>query len=378
MNITLFIMVSFIKAKWVFKKPVQKKYLIYDAANSEILFKYINKKNSEIYHVRWEVINFYVIYKTLIIYGFKNIKENYKKVYFNFVRPSIAITLINSNDAFYKLKYFFPNIITIAIQNSVRNEDHFSLLKRKKKEKLYCDYLFCFSKSYGSQYKKFIDMKKFITIGSFINNHYSYKNTEKKNILFISKCKKNQTVINEIIILKKLIKYIKKNNTNKIDICLKTKDISIVNYFNKFLEKNKINLITHSAKKSHSYKLMSEYKTIVFTDSTLGYECMAKNKKVISFSLGSLNKSWCVKNELIPIMRFGYPNRLSNSGFCWSNEFNSKNHEKLFNNVTNLSKNSWNKKMYSIKNKIIYFDPKNKIFSKFLKKIKTQNNSVNF
>ena len=76
MNITLFIMVSFIKAKWVFKKPVQKKYLIYDAANSEILFKYINKKNCEIYHVRWEVINFYVIYKTLIIYGFKNIKEN--------------------------------------------------------------------------------------------------------------------------------------------------------------------------------------------------------------------------------------------------------------------------------------------------------------
>ena len=120
-------MVSFIKAKWVFKKPVQKKYLIYDA---NLIVKYclnILIKNCEIYHVRWEVINFYVIYKTLIIYGFKNIKENYKKVYFNFVRPSIAITLINSNVAFYKLKYFFPNIITIAIQNTVRNQDHFSL-----------------------------------------------------------------------------------------------------------------------------------------------------------------------------------------------------------------------------------------------------------
>ena len=64
-------------------------------------------------------------------------------------------------------------------------------------------------------------------------------------------------------------------------------------------------------------------------------------------------------------MRFGYPNRLSNSGFCWSNEFNSKNHEKLFNNVTNLSKNSWNKKMHSIKNKIIYFDPKIKFSQNF-------------
>ena len=238
MSIVFSIMVNLIKAKWVFKKPEQKKYLIYDSANSEILFKYIKKKNCEIYHIRWEVINFYIIYKTLTEYGLKNIKDNYRKVYINFVHPKVVITLNNVNFAFYKLKYLFPNVITIAIQNTIRNQDDFTLLK-KNNEKLYCDYLFCFSKAYGHLYKKFIDIKKLIIIGSFINNYYDYKDTNKKDILFISKCKKNQTVINEIIILKKLIKYIKKNNINKIDICLKTKDVSIVHYFNKFLEKKK-------------------------------------------------------------------------------------------------------------------------------------------
>ena len=62
----------------------------------------------------------------------KILKKITKKYILILHRPSIAITLINSNVAFYKLKYFFPNIITIAIQNTVRNQDHFSLLKRKK------------------------------------------------------------------------------------------------------------------------------------------------------------------------------------------------------------------------------------------------------
>ena len=120
MNTAFSILVNLIKAKWVFKKPEQKKYLIYDSANSEILFKYIKKKNCEIYHIRWEVINFYIVYKTLTEYGFKNIKENYRKVYINFVHPKIVITLNNVNFAFYKLKYLFPNVITIAIQNTIK------------------------------------------------------------------------------------------------------------------------------------------------------------------------------------------------------------------------------------------------------------------
>ena len=41
---------NFLKAKWVLYKPKNKKYLIYDYAHSNYLFKYIKKKECEIYY----------------------------------------------------------------------------------------------------------------------------------------------------------------------------------------------------------------------------------------------------------------------------------------------------------------------------------------
>ena len=32
----------------------------------------------------------------------------------------------------------------------------------------------------------------------------------------------------------------------------------------------------------------------------LGYECLARGKKVISFGLGSLKKNWCIQNGFEP------------------------------------------------------------------------------
>ena len=69
-------------------------------------------------NIRWEVINFYIVYKTLMNMDLKILRKNYKKVYIFCSDPKIAITLMSSYVAFYKLKYLFPNIITIAIQNT--------------------------------------------------------------------------------------------------------------------------------------------------------------------------------------------------------------------------------------------------------------------
>ena len=49
---------KFLNAKWVFEKPKNKKFVIYDSGNSEVLFKYIKKNQSAIYYTRWEEINF--------------------------------------------------------------------------------------------------------------------------------------------------------------------------------------------------------------------------------------------------------------------------------------------------------------------------------
>ena len=50
-----------------------------------------------------------------------------------------------------------------------------------------------------------------------------------------------------------------------------------------------------------------------------------KGKKIISLALGSLKRQWCVDNDLSPIVKFDYPCRLNNDGFCWSNKSSEKN-----------------------------------------------------
>ena len=92
------------KARWVFQKPKQKKFIVYDFANSNVIFKYIKRTESAIYYTRWEEINFFILFYIIFNYGLKDIKKNYKKFFFIFVNPKIAITSTSNQVSFYKLK----------------------------------------------------------------------------------------------------------------------------------------------------------------------------------------------------------------------------------------------------------------------------------
>ena len=93
--------------------------------------------------------------------------------------------------------------------------------------------------------KKYIVIKKkSLIVGSFKNNHYSYKSTNNKKIIFISKINWNtKESLNEIILLKFIIKYLKNNKQGKVDICLKSNNASVIGYFKKNLNLDHINII---------------------------------------------------------------------------------------------------------------------------------------
>jgi surface carbohydrate biosynthesis protein len=362
--INFFLLVkNFLNAKWIFQRPEKKKIVVYGFGHSNILFNYIKKKESAIYYNRWEEINFFIIYFVIINYGFNNFRANYKKIFFTFVKPKIAITLMSNYVAFYKLKNEFPNILTIAVQESLGNPAFTKLLKEEKKKTLSCDYFFFFSDVFKKKYKKYIDIKKkSFVIGSFKNNFYNHKISSTKKIVFISKCNKGQESLNEIILLKHIIRYLIINRQGKLDICLKSNHISTIEYFKKNLAIDHVNIIP----KKNSYLLMKNYENIIFTDSNLGYECLAKGKKVISFGLGSLNRSWCVKNGFPVINKFGYPNKFPNEGFFWSNSSSEQKINKLLQDIMSMSQSTFNKKIKIIKKKIMFFDKKNTKFQKLL------------
>ncbi len=362
-NFFLFIK-KFLNAKWVFQKPRNKKFVIYDSGNSEVLFKYIKRNQSAIYYTRWEEINFFILIYVIINFGLKQMRKNYKKTFFNFVDPKVVVTLMSSHTAFYKLKSEFPKITTIAIQCNPGDPDFMKFIKNAKKNSLSCDYFFFFSESFKSIYKKYILIKKkSFVIGSFRNNFFHKKSLVSKKLLFISKANWNSKgSLNELILLNIIIKYLKKNKKGKIDICLKTNSFDIINYFKKNLDQKYINIIP----KKNNYLLILNYENIIFTDSTLGYECLARGKKVISLCLGSLKRSWCKKNNFLPINKFGHPLKLEDEGFCWSNRCSEKKINDLLKNIISMKQTKFNKKIKNYKKKIMPLDLENSKFKRLL------------
>ena len=86
----------FLKSKWIFKMPMKRNLLIYDVQSNadfiKILFK--NKK-FEIFHTRNEVLNFAVLFSSIIKYGFNKLNLSYKKRFFEIVQPKIFILTRN-------------------------------------------------------------------------------------------------------------------------------------------------------------------------------------------------------------------------------------------------------------------------------------------
>mgnify|MGYP006194361911 FL=1 len=102
--------------RWIFTKPKQSKILIYDNESSEELNFFLKNKSFEIFHIRYEQINIYVLLSCIFKNGFSDIKKNYKLNKFNFVKPKLVITLIDENPGFFKLKNIFKKAKYVSIQ----------------------------------------------------------------------------------------------------------------------------------------------------------------------------------------------------------------------------------------------------------------------
>ena len=357
-----------------FYPPSKKKILIYDAGGIEYFDKLFFKKDYEIFHNRYEKINFFILAKVFIKSGLSNIKKNYKYYYISYVSPKVIITFVDNNPGFYLIKEKFPEIIFISIQNGIRNNIDFLDLKKKvKKNKRLADYVLTLSKNFINKYKEIFNCQ-ITNIGSFKLNFFSKKNISlAKDILFISQNSKNislrKIVLNEVIIIKTLLNYCNQNNL-KLDILLKGKK-NILDHFQKEfnLEQNScLNFITRK-NSFENYNIIKNYKLIFFLNSTLGFEALALGKKIVSIPFGCNNKKWCKKNNIRYLEKFGYPGKFKNQGFFWSNQFNKNILYKLLDRVIAVTHFRWKEILKINKcSDLISYDYKNSILKKIIKK----------
>lgn len=365
------------KSKFLFNKPIKKNYLIIDARNKNLLFRYIDKKNTNILYTRGEFINLYVLFYTLFSFGFKNIHFNYIKSFIKFSEPKYCITLNHPKVYFYKIKNIYKNITTIVFQNGhtfIFNSKFIANLKKeKKKNKLLADYIFTTNKFFTENlFKKYIK-SKYIEVGSFKNNFYykKIKNKKRKSIAFISQWrvpevtdKLNHPYLSTFYntaekILPKLQIFSNKNNF-KLEIFGSEWDPREKIYYKKIL-KNDDWIFKKRKKNNYSYQNTDKVEFVVFVDSSLGFESLARGNKTISFYL---QKKFKNSNKF---KQFGF-NFLRNRGKFWTDKNSDKEFNRLINYVKNAKLIDWKKDNSKIIKKIMSYDSQNKTFQKILRR----------
>lgn len=341
-------------SRYVFFLPKRRKIVIFDQETGNFLKKII-KKNFFILETRFSEINMFVIFKMLFNFRFSS--TYYLAYYINFLKPKIVITFTDNDIKFYRLKKFFPSIKFISIQNGLKTKyrNFFSEIQKKKfsKQDLKCDLILTFNNVIGDHYKKFIDTKTF-SIGSLKNNLAILKtNNNNKNILFLSqfrpKISENKNFFfnteNKILpIIKKFcVDYnlclnilFAKNNFFREE----------QSFYNSILGEGNFKILRQK-QYPHNYWTLDGNYLIVSIDSTMGYEALSRNKKVVIFSNRKLNE----ENKKEP---FGWPLKFRKDDFFYTQSVSKNIIYKKLENIFFMKTSLWREKSKKFKKVLVF------------------------
>jgi len=375
---------KFFRANFDLKKPIKKDVIIFDKVGSEIIQSYL-KNEAIILEVRLEKINIFILLKTFFNFKFnKSILQNYIENFINYVDPKIIITHIDNNEFFFKLKKIFPKVKFIAIQNGTGLANIPE--KQLDLKNWYVDYFFVYSNSYKLIYEKFVK-GKIINIGSLINNQkkITINNNTEKQIVYISQYRKRGVDTKKFYKFankyfswedfrfaeRKVIEFLSKYcDKNKIKLCIAGVYNDKINqekiFYNDLISNVSENIVWEfrpRINKWDSYNLIDSAQLVVFVDSALGYQSLARKNKTVSFSI----RSQYLSN---PQLKFGWPSKFDDDGPFWSNFFEETKLEKILDTIIYLSKIDWNNLLEKYENKLLNYDYDNSKFKKIMQEIR--------
>ena len=353
--------------------PKKKDFLIIDKLTGFKLVRLIKNKKINILDIRFNEIFILILVLAFLkkmIHPNLKLTQHYILVYIKIANPKVILTANDVNTFFWDLKKYFPKKKIIIFQNNYRNGwDFGNVFKNKLRTKGKCDLFITYCNAVKSEYKKKIKSEYF-SAGSIENNliEKNFRN-KKERLIYISQFKNwdnSESTLgenNKIINLKE--SYIKSDKiilnflrNTKSDLVKKE-----INYYNlilnfkvKFLKKQNI---------IHGYKLISQFDYFVTIDSTMGYECLARDKRVAFF-----NNRYLVSNfKNGKKHRYGWPENYKINGPFWTNSADPIEMEKILKNLFLMSSTKWSiiKKKYI--NDVISYDFKNQRLIKKLNKM---------
>jgi surface carbohydrate biosynthesis protein len=370
------------QTKKVWRKPKSAKVIIYDRAGSELFLQYLCQDHIEILDTRGESINIFILFRCL----FKGLNiTNYEATYIKFVSPDVAITFIDNNPKFYVLKNIKPNMVTVFVQNGQRSEvgDIFGQLeaaKERKKADYRVDHMLCFGNAVGQKYSAYIS-GNINPIGSFINNMTNKieAGSQPNSVLFISQYRSppasydipmfyngddaiywDSFYSSEVLILPQLYSFCQERGLNlRICGCSTSNSFSEEQFFKNILGDGGWEYIPRSSGHS-SYVHVDQASYIITIDTTLGYEALARGKKVATFA---------IRGKAINAIdyNFGWPKLLPDNGPFWTNYFSEEEFIRIMNYITTVTDDEWERDRISYTCELMEFDLGNTIFLNLMK-----------
>lgn len=355
--------------KFTFYRVNQNNILIFDEKGYETIKPFFKGKKHSILKSRGEEINLYIIFK--ILFDLKSINYNsYINKYIEIVNPKY-IFHHSVNHRFFYIKKKFPKLKTIFIQSEFIHKTE--IIKFKKSG--FCDYALLWGKQDLTNFKNI--SRKRILIGSILNNHNKEKKIEKykNSILFISQFRENknnyfQTNTGKIFKYENFMKADRfgfevflnycKLRKKKMYVLFAARTKEKIKKEIEFYKNKKTNnlIFLKSTKKHYGYKVTQYFNKIFFVNSTLGFECLARNKKCFFLN---------VRDRFL---RFKYINLpMSKNGPNWCDSLDQKI---IFNKIDKFMgvKDSQISKIYEkYFPNIIYYDKDNLKFKFFLNNI---------
>ena len=349
------------KIQFRFDLPKKYKLLLYDEIHSQILYEIV-KTNFNILEIRKKKIYFWIYLKQIFFldFSFKTYSINFIK----YISPKIIITFNDARFQMYDLKKDFKNIIFISVMNGFRSVKWFKEKKKiflNNKQKFYGDYFFVLNKYYIPKFQNFIKAKYF-PFGHFRNNSVKINNTKVYGqFLYISQTWEDKKNIDFHVKLLSFINLYLSRYNLKIHILLRRSSNNVLlkdemDFYNMIFQSNCVFIQIDEWKKK--YKELDKYENIIFTLSTMGYEAIARKKKVAIFVPDKYQGS---------NYYFGWPEPYNkNYNFFSTNKLNYNEVKRILDNIYNCSQSKWYQDHYHILKDQFHYDYRNQSLKNLL------------
>ena len=374
-------LILFSSSHKVWQFPSKCDIVIYDECGTEVLTPYFNNHSFNVLPTRGESYNMpclLIATLTFLLRG-DSVFSAYSDIFIKFCSPKLVVTCIDNNSEFYKISSRHHNLQTMFIQNGARgiSGDVFeSILSNKK---FHVDYMLVFGSAIGNLYSKYIS-GSVLPVGSLKNNYFQQSCPVNKNrVLFISQFRRKPdnnlfyTDSNGPIYWSDFYKaeqiivpYLENwcfQNKKILQVCGVDSENMYAEkqFYNKLLKLKSSEYIPSSGIYS-GYQLVDSAEIVVFIDSTLGYESLARGQKTASFS--------CRLYGLLPLFNaFGWPADLPNSGPFWTNDLDVVKFTCIMNFLSKISDEEWAQVVSNYSPQLFHYDKGNSVFIDLLESI---------